>query len=659
MKHIITIIIIVLVSISQLFAQFYKIPTINNKGNRTQTYPKVTKVNSTVQGLLNQVSITNLENYIRYMQDLGPREAQSPAALQTQSWLLDKFESFGLDVTIHRFTSDIQPANGDTLQAGNVVAVKKGTTFPDQYIIICSHYDSYSKIGSGSGGQGGPGADDNASGTAGVIECARILSQIPTQRSIIFVPFNAEEYVMHGSRPFAIKCAQEDLSILAVFNLDMICYYPKQGQGNIKMFAGAPAVLNKNFFEYYAQVANLYLPDVPTLLGGTMYGGADDGSFTLNDYPGLYIGDVEYMNPHYHTPGDTIGEFGGCNNLNLVKAYTQATLAGVAELANGWLPPQNFSAISEIEKVILSWDAMPETSKYKLYKNELLLTETTLNSYTDNNVVLGDTYAYWVKGVKTGTSEESNPSNIDSIVFSLPLTIPYVLDLNSSREELKFWWHKNWIVQTSPWLHIIPYNYPKEIPFSILELDWFNIPENSSDISLQIVARDASPNNNQHSALQYWFIEGTSDRKTWHKLAKNVDFIKTPLDTLTISLGEYITPPFFQLRIRLGASGNRDVGVIRLCSLSIDYLPVSIKENKISTFKIFEIYPNPSTGIVTVNTGIESSYELSVFDLMGKRVFHNNSFRDGTLHLSTLQKGAYLIQVARNNHQMAKKIIVQ
>jgi hypothetical protein len=657
MKHFITIIIFVLASTTSLLSQIPTVPTIDNKGNHTQTYPNVTTVNSAVQALVNQVNIVNLEDDIRYMQNLGIRGATSPVALQTQNWLVDKLESFGLDVYIHRFIYDLPEFGGDTLQAGNVVAIKQGTEFPDQYIIISSHYDSVDTLYSS--WYGGPGADDNASGTAGVIECARILSQIETKRSIMFVPFNAEELIMVGSSPFAIKCAQENMNILGVFNLDMLGFYPAEGYGNIKMFAGSAAILNKLFFEYYTQVANLYLPDVPTLLG-TNHGGADDGSFNLNDYPALYIGDVEYINENhcYHRPCDTIGEFGGVNNMSLVKAYTQATLAAVAELANGWLPPQNFSAVSGIDKVTLSWDDMPETMKYKVYKNSVLLTETTSNFYIDNDVIIGETYSYFVKGIRKGNNEESYPSNIDSIVFSLPLTIPYLLDLNGNREELKYWGYRNWRVYNS---NLGRYLAPvqKEPPFSILELDGFPIPENTTNLSLRIIAQDDS-NNPPYMTIKYWFIEVTSDRKTWHKLAKNIDFNTTKPDTLAVSLNEFIGSPFFQLRVRLGASGRGDIGNIRIFSLVIDNTSVSIKENeKITYLNNFQIYPNPASGIITVKTESESSYALAVYDIYGKKIFQENSFRDGTLNLSTLPKGNYLIQVSQNNHQMAKKIIVQ
>ena len=183
--------------------------------------------------------------------------------------------------------------------------------------------------------------------------------------------------------------------------------------------------------------------------------------------------------------------------MNLVKAYTQATIAAVAELANGWLPPQNFSAVSGTDKVTLSWDLMPETSKYKVYKDGMLLMETTTNSYIDNNVVLGEKYAYFVKGIRAGSNEESLPSNVDSIVFTSPLTIPYSLDVVGDKEELTYWYYKDWRVGT--WQGGRKYLHVAQRNFSIMELDWFPIPENTTDLSLRIAALGASEPNPMQS----------------------------------------------------------------------------------------------------------------------------------------------------------------
>ena len=122
---------------------------------------------------------------------------------EAQLYLSDMFTGMGLDVTIQG-------------SYGNVVAELTGITSPENIYLIGAHYDTY-----GSGER--PGGDDNASGTAGVLEAARVLSQYSFTSTIRFVGFNAEEEWMKGSQDYVdnvIKPNSE--TILGMINLDMI-----------------------------------------------------------------------------------------------------------------------------------------------------------------------------------------------------------------------------------------------------------------------------------------------------------------------------------------------------------------------------------------------------------------------------------------------------
>ena len=176
--------------VNALNAQF-----VDHKGNRNQTYPEVYDTNPAIVEMINQIDTLSIYYGIEFMQQYI-RECSSPNALIVQNVLLDWFDQLGLETYVHHHTGHIGMT--DTLQAGNIIAIQRGTEFPDQYIIIASHYDH----------PDGPGADDNASGTSGLFECARILSQHQFKRSILYIPFNGEERWMVGSYPFVQKCAR-------------------------------------------------------------------------------------------------------------------------------------------------------------------------------------------------------------------------------------------------------------------------------------------------------------------------------------------------------------------------------------------------------------------------------------------------------------------
>jgi hypothetical protein len=630
---------------------------IANKGNRLQSYPNITTINPVVQGYIEQVSITNLEDNIRYMQDLGIRDATSEIALQTQNWLVEQFESYGgLDVSLHYFAYD-----GATIAAGNVVAFKKGCELPNEYILISSHYDH----------QAGPGADDNASGTAGVLECARILSQIETKRSVLFIPFNCEEFGLVGSFAFAQKCAAENMNIIGAFNLDQIGY-SNDTQGDIKMGVGYSPI-SKNLFDYYFQVANLYIPHIPTFhfIKGDHYN-SDNTSFNMHDYASLYISDSEYNAdiPCYHKACDTLGN--GVNSLDLVVAYVQATLAATADLANGWLPPQNLSAVSTLSKVVVSWDETPQTAGYKLYKNGTLLTETTTATYADHDVMEGQEYSYFVKGIHAASSDESAASNIDTILFTLPLMLPYFNDFETNSD--------GFIIRNSGWkirnhnANLILSNAPNNSGtwsfsdnyFNVLELNWFSIPDTLENILLKFdyshsIGNSISDYGKNYLVNTACYLEITTDRKTWHKLAKfQRNF--TSWRNIEISLNEFIGKPFVQIRFRFDSFGPwtvKNTKQFNIDNIQVGFAHTGIEKYEFSYFKDLIISPNPTNGVVNITTFQEKNYEIFVSDMTGKKVFQQAAFQDGGLDLSALQKGIYMIRVSNDTHSIAKKIILQ
>lgn len=639
---------------------------INNKGNRSQSYPKVDKINEQVKDRMDEISISDLENSIRWMQDLGCRDAQSQEAVQTQNWLMDQYESYGLYTYIHSFPCEdavyligsctTEPCDGDILGAGNIVAIQYGTEYPDEYIVVSCHYDH----------PDGPGADDNASGTAGVLEIARILSKYEFKRSIMYVSFNAEEYWMIGSYPFVEKCAKEDLNILGCFNLDMLGFFPED-IGSLEMFAGH-AFNYSNLFNFYSEVANLYVPEIPTKKFSINYINGDAQPFNEYDYPSLYIGDIEYLNDHpcYHKDCDTLGK--GVNNMDLVKAYTQSTLAAVAELANGWLPPQNLSAIQNEEEIILSWNKSDNTSKYQIYKNETLLTETFDTCYKDTELALNNYYTYYVKSVKNGTSEISNKSNLHPIWISSPLDLPH---FNDFEDYLKGWRGYDCTINSmeshsgsSSFSNSDRINQSGNL-YSLCELKWFSIPDTVKDISVSFYLKGIIQHitwNDKAYENCHMYMEITKDNKNWEKLLKINGEVKD-WSYYGFSLNKYIGEPFVQLRIRIESLAHPQTLIsaqIFMDDFKIDFsngLNNDLEPIEISSINI-KISPNPSTGLIKIETGAKQPYEVDIFDISGIRIIRKENCTDGMFDLSHLSKGIYYIRISLDQQAITKKITI-
>lgn len=641
---------ILLITASTMKAQFHWEP-IDHQGNRAQTYPKVTEINPEIQAMIDQVDTINLYNSIAWMQQFI-REAYSPEALLTQNWLVEQYEELGLETSVHYFVDE----ENNWLEAGNVVAIQPGTVYPDEYIVISSHYDH----------QSGPGADDNASGTAGVLEAARILSQYALDRSILYINFNNEEYGLIGSMGYAKECARQDKSILGVFNLDMIGWYPPE-LDTVKMFT-ACYHLNRKLYDYYYSVANLYLPETPTCwrTGGETTRG-DHIRFCSYQYPALYLGDTEYLSQHpcYHSPCDTIGS--GVNSFILAGAFVKATIAATAELANGELPPQHFAATCDSAAIYLRWDETDNATQYRLFRDQQLIAELTEPYYEDHDANDGEMHDYYVVSVKSDGTE-NNESNHEKMMVSPALSLPFHNDFNDNLNGFRLLtdtWQRNKKSQNDYYLGAKSYVKDRENLLSIAETAWFSIPSEVSNATLcfdfiTIASFDYEINN---SSFARFNIEVTTDRVHWHLL--DAIHSRYKWQHIDLSLNDYIGQPFVQVRILVedanyynhDKTGPKKAYLYGIDNFSINFSPASIPETQNDGFFSLEICPNPSNSQIEIHTDLNDTYLLTVYNLTGIKVMERTAFHDGILDITTLPSGLYFIKATQDNKSIAKRML--
>ena len=153
---------------------------------------------------VSQASYTHVLDDMLYTHD-GDNRGYGAEHDLAQANIAMLMESYGLTVTLEPV-----PYSGETYY--NVVGTKTGYLFPDQEWIIGSHYDSVNN----------PGADDNASGSALVLEAARILSGYPSDYTIRFITFDREEQGLYGSDEYATTHADDD--ILGMISADMVAF---------------------------------------------------------------------------------------------------------------------------------------------------------------------------------------------------------------------------------------------------------------------------------------------------------------------------------------------------------------------------------------------------------------------------------------------------
>ena len=252
-----------------------------------------------------------------------------------------KLTSFGLLTGRHDFS----------LRGSNVLALQPGNVFPDSIYIVGAHYDC-TVIGNDSRPEdirNAPGADNNASGVATVLEAARILSQYTCRYSILYVLWDESEYVLEdpdqigllGSTAYAEHTLECEMRIAGVIDMDMIAYdYNDDGAMYIH---GSPQGRSAWMAERAVDMAERFeLRLVPRV---TMIGlGTDNVPFYLLGYSTIgFSEDIMHDANHYdHQSLDTVDKFNidYYHQISKLIVATLAFLTGVE--SSGSLPPSTF-----------------------------------------------------------------------------------------------------------------------------------------------------------------------------------------------------------------------------------------------------------------------------------------------------------------------------
>lgn len=272
---------------------------------------RISPADPLIEFLLSQVSTDNLNSYIAALQNFGTRYSFTPQCSLAAEYVYRFFHELELDVAFDPFEY-----RGHMWR--NVVATLPGIVYPDSVYIICGHYDSTNRFNPS---EDAPGADDNASGTAAVLEAARILSRYSSRTTIQFICFSGEEQGLIGSQHYAGQARNQGMNIGGVLNFDMIAYQEHPEERDILLYADEPSVPVADVFD---SVAMAYTELESSLKTGH-FGASDHFSFQQNDYQAILI--IENStNPNYHSSRDLL------ETLTLSFA-TEVVRAGVATLA--------------------------------------------------------------------------------------------------------------------------------------------------------------------------------------------------------------------------------------------------------------------------------------------------------------------------------------
>jgi hypothetical protein len=247
---------------------------------------------------------------------IGPRYLGKPSTIDaTTAYITQQFTDIGDTVTRQTYS-----VNNTT--ASNLIIDRPGSTHPDQIVIVGAHYHTVPST---------PGADDNASAVAMLIEVARLLKPLAFRRTLRFVSFACEEpphfYTdTMGSQHYAHSCRQAQEKIVAMLCLEMVGFFsdqpnsqqippaiprplhflfPKRANFLTSVANFKSAKLLYSFRKGFKRATNLRLFSIalPERINEIRL--SDNSSFWDQNYPALMITDTSFLrNPHYHQPTD-------------------------------------------------------------------------------------------------------------------------------------------------------------------------------------------------------------------------------------------------------------------------------------------------------------------------------------------------------------------
>lgn len=336
--------------------------------------------------LINKVNKDSLALYVRQLSGdtscviggqsytIVSRHKNQPGNDKAAQFIYEKFQSWGYQVQYETFSST----------GKNVIATKQGMFDSQKYFVLCAHYDDMPS------GTTAPGADDNASGTATVLELARVFAQYNFNYTIKFICFDEEEQGLVGSNYYATQARNRNDSIIGVINLDMTAY-DANNDGFVDVHSNSVANTSQIANEWINNIYQYSIELTPRTVASQPY--SDHYSFQQKNYGAILV--IEYdleFNPRYHTVNDRF-QYLNMDFAHKIAKVTAATAAEYIQVASS----NSTSIFTDAGWNLISIPLIPVDGR----KSTLFPQATSLAYSYEGGYVTKDTLeigkGYWLK----------------------------------------------------------------------------------------------------------------------------------------------------------------------------------------------------------------------------------------------------------------------
>lgn len=336
-------------------------------------------VNPQISKIVSEVSEDRIADNLKKLEGFGTRNIFSSQDNPTRGvgaarkWIYEQFRGYSprLEVSYDQYRVKKDTSRGSRIQDDvdlyNVVAVLPGTTNKEQRIIISGHYDSLNMArpaGSPPPQPGdappaiardpnidAPGVTDDGSGTACVMELARVLSQYQFEKTLVFVAFAGEEQGLLGSTLYAAKARSLSQKIEAVLNSDIIGS-DVGGDGRtenrrVNVYSEDPIDSpSREIARYMKEIGERYVPSMtvdPVFRADRFGRGGDHTPFNLEGFPAVRISTPVENFANQHSATDTFAN----TSPSYIARVTKVNGAVAASLA--WAPKMPVTS-EEVER---------------------------------------------------------------------------------------------------------------------------------------------------------------------------------------------------------------------------------------------------------------------------------------------------------------------
>jgi Zn-dependent M28 family amino/carboxypeptidase len=391
-----------------------------------------------IYDIIDAVSAERIKSDVKTLADFGTRHTLSDTVSDTRGigaarrWIKSEFEKIDsncnncLDVFYQKDL--IKKGDGARIvhdvEIVNVLAIQKGAKYPNRFILMSGDIDSRVSDPTDFTSDS-PGANDNASGMAGTIEAARVLSKYTFDNSIIYVGLSGEEQGLYGGKGLAAYAKEKGWEIIGIMNNDMIGNIKgvdgvidnrtfrifsepvpptetEQERNSRRFYGGEVDGISRQLARYIHKNVKTYMPEMNPMLVYRLdrFGrGGHHRPFNDGGFAGIRIMEAHENYTQQHQDirtenGINYGDTFEHVNFPYAKKLTAVNAINLASLASAPPPPQNLKIGGIVEpSVKFQWEKVDGAVGYKIYWRD------TTSPTWDYSRYVGDVSEFTLEGI--------------------------------------------------------------------------------------------------------------------------------------------------------------------------------------------------------------------------------------------------------------------